>query len=169
MAMLRHFLPVVIVSILTSTSLGQQAIPNLSGTWELDPARTTAPHQPSNAVIKIEQTGPQIRYEYFANGVLKYGGTLITDGKERERYKTKVDRVYYRARWIKGDELVIVTRGFQDAMGTLSLATRTAGRHRAMGMFSLTPCLTRRSPSTDGTARGRSNMTSQNEARPRVT
>jgi hypothetical protein len=33
--------------------------------------------------------------------------------------QTKVDRVYYGARWVKG-ELVIVTRGFQDAMGTQS-------------------------------------------------
>jgi hypothetical protein len=107
------------VGLLTSASVGQGVTPNFSGTWSLDPDKTTAPYQPSSAVLKIEQRGSQLRYEYFQDGVLKYGGTLIIDGRERERYKTRVDRVYYRARWVKG-ELVIVTRGFQDSMGTQS-------------------------------------------------
>lgn len=115
----RCLLQVVIVGLFTSTCLGYEVMPNFSGTWVLDRARTTAPYQSSSAVLKIGQVGPQLKYEYFENGALKYGGELITDGKERERYRTKVDRVYYRARWVKG-ELVIVTRGFQDAMGTQS-------------------------------------------------
>ena len=118
-SLFRRLLQVAIVGLLMSTSFSQNVTPNLSGTWSLDPARTTAPYHPLSAVLKIEQTGLQLNYKYFENGTLKYGGTLIADGKERERYKTRVDRVYYRARWVKG-ELVIVTRGFQDAMGTQS-------------------------------------------------
>jgi len=110
-------LQVVIVGLLASASPGQVVTSNISGTWNLDPTKTTAPYSSSSAALKIEQTGPQLRYQYIENGVLKYAGVLIADGKERERYKTKVDRVYYRARWVKS-ELVIATRGFQDAMGT---------------------------------------------------
>ena len=115
----RWLLRVVIACLLTSISVGQSVMPNLSGAWHLDPGRTTALHQPASATLTIEQAGTQLRYAYFENGIQKYRGELITDGKERERYKTRVDRVYYRARWVKG-ELVIVTRGFQDAMGTQS-------------------------------------------------
>jgi hypothetical protein len=118
-SLLRRLLQVGMVGLLTLTSVGQGVLPDLSGTWSLDPANTTAPYQSSSAVLKIEQRGSQLRYEHFQDGVLKYKGALIIDGKERERYRTRVDRVYYRARWVKG-ELVIVTRGFQDAMGTQS-------------------------------------------------
>jgi len=115
----RWLLQVLIAGLLTSISVGQSVMPNLSGAWHLDPGRTTAPYQPASANLTIEQAGTQLRYAYFENGIQKYRGELITDGRERERYKTKVDRVYYRARWVKG-ELVIVTRGFQDAMGIQS-------------------------------------------------
>ena len=115
----RCLMQVVIAILLTATCVGQDAMPNFSGTWNFDRAKTSASYRPSSAVLKIEQTGVQLKYEYFENGVPKYGGKLIVDGKERERYKTKVDRVYYRARWVKG-ELVIVIRGFQDVLGTQS-------------------------------------------------
>jgi hypothetical protein len=112
----------VLASILALTLLvcaqDQTAVPNLTGTWRLDRDRTTENlARVKTDTIVIEESVEEIRFEYYDRDHREFGAeTFITDGFERPRYVTRIERAYARAEW-KGNRLVIRTRSFLDQQG----------------------------------------------------
>jgi len=92
-----------------------RARPNLSGTWKLDRDLTTAPYVKDD-ILLVHQHKTRIKFTYQTDGKVTGTDVFVTDGKEADRYQTRVERAYYRARW-KTNELVIVTYHALDIFG----------------------------------------------------
>ncbi len=92
--------------------------PNLSGVWKLDRDLTTASYVKDDILI-VRQTKRRIKFIYQTDGKVTGTDIFVTDGKEMDRYKTRIERAYYRAAW-KADELVIVTQHVLDQVGNQS-------------------------------------------------
>ncbi|MFB3814947.1 MAG: hypothetical protein ACE14L_12640 [Terriglobales bacterium] len=94
------------------------SIPNLSGTWRLDRDLTTADlSRVRTDILLVRQSFEEIRFDYYDRDRQRLGvETFITDGDERPRYKTRIERAYARARW-KDDRLIVRTRSFLDHEG----------------------------------------------------
>ncbi|HVP42903.1 MAG TPA: hypothetical protein VMS96_05695 [Terriglobales bacterium] len=89
--------------------------PNLSGIWKLDRDLTTAPYVKDDILV-VRQSKQRVKFIYQTDGNVTGTDVFVTDGKEMDRYKTRIERAYYRAAW-KADELVIVTQHVLDALG----------------------------------------------------
>ena len=94
------------------------AVPNLAGTWKLDRDLTTADlTRVKTDVVVIKQSSENVRFEYYDRDRRRFGvETFITDGYERKRYVTRIERAYARAKW-KDNLLVIRTRSTLDLEG----------------------------------------------------
>jgi hypothetical protein len=90
---------------------------DLSGTWRLDRDLTTANVTwVRTTVLVIRQRGEEVRFEHL-DGARRIGAEVfITDGEERPRFSSRIERAFARARWQK-NELVIETRSFLDIYG----------------------------------------------------
>ncbi len=89
--------------------------PNLSGVWKLDRDLTTAPYVKDDTLV-VHQTKQRVKFVYQTDGKVTGTDLFITDGKEMDRYKTRIERAFYRATW-KADRLVIVTQHVLDLFG----------------------------------------------------
>ncbi len=93
------------------------AVPNLSGTWRLDRDLSTADlSRIKTTVLVVRQSYDDIRFDYYDGKRWLGAEQFLTDGTERPRYKTRIERAYARAAW-KGDKLVVRTRSFLDVYG----------------------------------------------------
>ena len=89
--------------------------PNLSGVWKLDRDLTTA-HYVKDDILIVRQNKQRIKFIYQTDGKVTGTDVFVTDGKEMDRYKTRIERAYYKAAW-KADALVIVTQHVLDVLG----------------------------------------------------
>jgi hypothetical protein len=89
--------------------------PNLSGVWKLDRDLTTAPYVKDDILV-VHQSKQRVRFTYQTDGKVTGTDVFVTDGKEADRYKTRIERAYYRALW-KENELVITTYHALDIFG----------------------------------------------------
>ncbi len=89
--------------------------PNLSGVWKLDRDLTTARYV-TDDILVVHQSKQRVKFVYQTDGKVTGTDVFITDGKEMDRYKTRIERAYYRAAW-KADQLVIVTQHVLDLFG----------------------------------------------------
>lgn len=89
--------------------------PNLSGVWKLDRDLTTAPYVKDDTLV-VRQTKQRVKFIYQTDGKVTGTDVFVTDGKEMDRYKTRIERAYYKATW-KADRLVIVTQHVLDLFG----------------------------------------------------
>ncbi len=89
--------------------------PNLSGVWKLDRDLTTAPYVKDDTLV-VHQTKGRVKFVYQTDGKVTGTDVFITDGKEMDRYKTRIERAFYKATW-KQDRLVIVTQHVLDLFG----------------------------------------------------
>mgnify|MGYP005811093481 CR=1 FL=1 len=94
-------------------------IPNLSGVWKLDRDLTNADlRRFRTTTLVITQSYDEVRFDRYDGKNLYATDTFLTDGKERPRYTTRIERAYARAHWDKKKpELVITTRSFLDLDG----------------------------------------------------
>lgn len=113
---------VVAVAVLLLAWVAGPGTPDLSGSWVLNPVKSTAnpiPKAKGPTRLIITQNGNNINFDSYDGNGLDHSSSFVVDDKERPRYKTRLERAYARARWDKG-ELVIVTRSFLDPEGTQS-------------------------------------------------
>ncbi len=89
--------------------------PNLSGVWKLDRDLTTASYVKDDTLI-VHQTKVRVKFVYQTDGKVTGTDVFVTDGKEMDRYKTRIERAFYKASW-KTDRLVIVTQHVLDLFG----------------------------------------------------
>lgn len=89
--------------------------PNLSGVWKLDRDLTTAPYVKDDTLV-VRQTKQRVKFIYQTDGKTTGTDVFVTDGREADRYKTRIERAYYKATW-KSDRLVIVTQHVLDLWG----------------------------------------------------
>jgi hypothetical protein len=89
--------------------------PNLSGVWKLDRDLTTAPYVKDDTLV-VHQTKQRVKFVYQTDGKVTGTDVFITDGKEMDRYKTRIERAFYKAAW-KDERLVIVTQHVLDLFG----------------------------------------------------
>ncbi|MFB3915870.1 MAG: hypothetical protein ACE14M_04030 [Terriglobales bacterium] len=94
-------------------------VPNLSGIWKLDRDLTNADlRRFKTSTLVVTQTYDEVRFDRYDGKNLYASDTFLTDGKERPRYTTRIERAYSRARWDKKNpQLVITTRSFLDLDG----------------------------------------------------
>jgi len=94
-------------------------VPNLSGMWKLDRDLTTADMRWNKTTsLVVTQTLDEVRFDRYSGTKLFASDLFLTDGKERPRYTTRIERAYARARWDKKNPvLVITTRSFLDLDG----------------------------------------------------
>jgi hypothetical protein len=89
----------------------------MSGTWRLDRDLTTEDMTWNRTThLVVSQSEQRVRFEYFDQDRPLGSDVFVTDGRERPRYTTRVERAYARTRWA-GDELVVRTRSFLDLEG----------------------------------------------------
>lgn len=89
--------------------------PNFSGVWKLDRDLTTARYI-TDDILVVRQSKQRIKFIYQTDGKVTGTDLFVTDGKENDRYKTRIERAYYRAQW-KDGSLVIVTHHALDIFG----------------------------------------------------
>jgi len=89
--------------------------PNLSGIWKLDRDLTTARYVTDDTLV-VRQSKTRVKFIYHTGDKITGTDVFVTDGVEQNRYTTRIERAYYRARW-KADELVVVTLHVLDALG----------------------------------------------------
>ncbi len=78
------------------------AIPNLSGTWVLDPAGSKlGQSQPRVSMVVIEQTLPNVRFDYWSGERNLGVETISTDGEARQRYSTRIEKAVTYGRFEK--------------------------------------------------------------------
>lgn len=97
------------VLLLTAAAVaGTAAPPNFAGKWKLDVVRSTG-DTTRNGTIVINQNGNALEFNYYT-GVESAGtDVFVTDGHQRERYRTRLGTAYTRARWEKGALLITTT------------------------------------------------------------
>ncbi len=108
----------VILLLVTAAWPVSKSRPNLSGVWKLDRDLTTAPYVKDDTLV-VHQTKQRVKFVYQTDGKTTGTDIFITDGKEMDRYKTRIERAFYKATW-KNDALVIVTQHVLDLFGTQS-------------------------------------------------
>lgn len=102
--------------LLVSTALAvSKSPPNFAGVWKLDRDLTTAKYVKDDTLV-VHQTKTRVRFIYHSGDKITGTDVFITDGKEQDRYTTRIERAFYRARW-KDDALVIVTLHVLDVFG----------------------------------------------------
>ncbi|MBZ5647198.1 MAG: hypothetical protein LAN37_08260 [Acidobacteriia bacterium] len=107
---------VLAVLLLVSPALSvSKSPPNLSGVWKLDRDLTTARYVKDDTLV-VQQTKARVKFIYHSGDRVTGTDVFVTDGKEQDRYTTRIERAYYRARW-KADKLVVVTQHVLDALG----------------------------------------------------
>ncbi len=89
--------------------------PNFSGVWKLDRDLTTAKYIKDDTLV-VHQTKTRIRFIYHTGDKITGTDVFITDNKDQDRYTTRIERAFYKARW-KDNELVIVTLHVLDVFG----------------------------------------------------
>ena len=89
--------------------------PNLAGVWKLDRDLTTA-HYVKDDTLVVQQSKVRVKFTYQTDGKITGTDVFVTNGKELDRYKTRIERAFYRARW-KDDRLEIVTSHALDIFG----------------------------------------------------
>ncbi len=96
---------------------------NLAGNWKLDYRQSTVDltNESSNRLV-ISQMGDALRFDRYKDAKLISTENIIADGKSRQRYKTRLEIAYVKARWEKGG-LVLVTDSMLDNEGTQSYST----------------------------------------------
>ena len=107
-------LPVILLLAVPAAPVSKSR-PNLSGVWKLDRDLTTAPYVKDDTLV-VRQTKQRVKFIYQTDGKVTGTDVFVTDGKEMDRYKTRIERAYYKAAW-KADRLVIVTQHVLDLFG----------------------------------------------------
>ena len=95
----------------------QSAPVNLAGSWRLDAVASTLKNIGRAATqIVITQSDDEIQFDYVAGEKSLGSDVFALNGRERQRYSSRVERAYSRARFNK-NQLTITTRGVLDVTG----------------------------------------------------
>lgn len=104
-----------VLLLVTTAQAVSKSPPNLSGIWKLDRDLTTARYVTDDTLV-VRQTKTRVKFIYRTGNKVTGTDVFVTDGVEQNRYTTRIERAYYRARW-KADELVVVTLHVLDVFG----------------------------------------------------
>jgi len=124
--MLRNFVPyprVVVVLLLAVFSFAgdkrsSAPLPELNGTWRLDPVHSTAhPRYLLSNQIIIRQFGRQYQFEFRAGHKLLARDVYAVDGKEHPGYSNKLSNGFVTAK-VEKEQLLVTTRAAMDPDGT---------------------------------------------------
>ncbi len=92
--------------------------PDFTGAWKLNVEKSTGPRvRKSATALEITQRGDEVKFTYFFGEKQSGSEAFLVDGVERDRYTTRIERAYTRARWDSKYELLITTRHMLDQMG----------------------------------------------------
>lgn len=94
-----------------------KSIPDLSGKWKLDREHSSGKSLRQAATeMEITQRGDEVKFVYYSGGAVTGSDSFLSDGIERGRYETRIERAYSKVYWKKND-LIIVTKHVLDALG----------------------------------------------------
>ena len=97
--------------------------PNLSGTWLLQPTKSTADlSQLQGNRLVISQSGNAVSFDYYRGKNLVASESFVANGIDKVRYKTRLYMAYGTAHW-RNRALVIITDWMLNNEGTQTYST----------------------------------------------